>query len=142
MKIQVNQNPSKEDSKKVSQGLQSHNKKTIGNIATDDELSFSVFAHDESNNLIAGLRAIAIWDWLNIEAIWVDKKQRDKGLGSQLLKKAEDFAKENNVFSSCLETTSFQAKEFYEKQGYEVFGKLDDFPIGHTMFYMKKNLGK
>jgi len=46
----------------------------------------------------------------------------------------------NDFFLASLETASFQAREFYEKQGYEVFGELDDFPKGHTMFYMKKVL--
>ena len=37
-----------------------------------------------------------------------------------------------------LETTSFQARPFYEKMGYEVFAELEDQPPGHTCYYLKK----
>jgi len=35
---------------------------------------------------------------------------------------------------------SFQARGFYEKVGYTVFGRLDDCPPGHSRFYMQKPL--
>jgi hypothetical protein len=37
-----------------------------------------------------------------------------------------------------LETTSFQALDFYLKNGYEVFGQLEGKPAGHTWYYLKK----
>ena len=39
-----------------------------------------------------------------------------------------------------LDTFDFQAKEFYKKQGYVVFGKLDDCPENHCRYFMKKLL--
>ena len=39
-----------------------------------------------------------------------------------------------------LDTFDFQAKDFYLKHGYEVFGILDDCPKGHKRYYMKKVL--
>jgi len=39
-----------------------------------------------------------------------------------------------------LDTFDFQAKDFYTKQGYEVFGILDNCPEGHKRYYMKKNI--
>ena len=39
-----------------------------------------------------------------------------------------------------LSTYSFEAPRFYEKLGYEIFGRLEDFPPGHTKFYMRKSL--
>ena len=39
-----------------------------------------------------------------------------------------------------LDTFDFQAKDFYLKHGYEVFGVLDDCPKGHKRYYMKKVL--
>ncbi len=141
MNIEATQNPSTEDLATISVGLQSYNAKHIGDTATEDELRFAVFARDPAGTLIGGIRAVAFWDWMNIEVIWVHEDARGAGLGRQLLNEAETFAIENRFFWSCLETASFQAREFYEKQGYEVFGELDDFPKGHTMFYMRKSLG-
>jgi len=39
-----------------------------------------------------------------------------------------------------LETASFEARPFYEKLGYEVFAALEDYPPGHTKFYLRKRL--
>ncbi len=140
MNIEVTQNPNLDDLQTISLGLQAHNKKHIGEAATEDELKFAVFAKDDSGQVIGGIRAIAFWDWVNIEVIWVDETARGAGLGRQLLEEAEAFARQKGFFRVSLETGSFQAREFYEKQGYAVFGQLDDFPVGHTMFYMKKTL--
>ncbi|MGC6728099.1 hypothetical protein ACP0GO_26835, partial [Escherichia coli] len=39
-----------------------------------------------------------------------------------------------------LDTYSFQARGFYEKLGYTVFGTIDDFPPGHQRFFGRKRL--
>jgi len=39
-----------------------------------------------------------------------------------------------------LETHSYEARPFYEKLGYEVFAALEDYPPGHTKFYLRKQL--
>jgi ribosomal protein S18 acetylase RimI-like enzyme len=140
LNIEVTQNPDPDDLQSISMGLQSHNAKFIGEGAFEDEFRFSVFAKDDTGKVVGGLRAAAAWNWLNIEVIWVSEKARGVGLGQRLLARAEEFAMKSGFFSVYLETASFQAREFYEKQGYAVFGKLDDYPIGHVMYYMKKRL--
>lgn len=39
-----------------------------------------------------------------------------------------------------LDTFDFQARPFYERHGYEVFGTLDDYPPGHSRFFLRKDL--
>ena len=41
---------------------------------------------------------------------------------------------------ASLDTTSFQALPFYLKHGYAIWGQLDDFPIGHSRYFLKKAL--
>ena len=38
-----------------------------------------------------------------------------------------------------LTTLSFQARPFYERFGYEVFGELPDHPAGHILYIMKNS---
>ncbi len=140
MNIIVTDNPNPVDLQAISLGLQVHNAKHMGERAARDSLTFAVFAKDDMDNVVGGIRASAFWNWLNIEVIWVDEDVRGGGVGKRLLAKAEEFAIANGYYAACLETTSFQAREFYAKQGYEIFGELDNFPIGHTMYYMKKML--
>ncbi|MBC8089189.1 MAG: N-acetyltransferase, partial [Phycisphaerae bacterium] len=37
-------------------------------------------------------------------------------------------------------TFDFQARAFYERLGYSVYGALDNFPRGHTQFHLAKVL--
>lgn len=57
-----------------------------------------------------------------------------------MLNKIEEEAKEAGVELIHLDTFDFQAKEFYLKHGYEVFGTLENCPLDHKRYYMKKNL--
>jgi GNAT superfamily N-acetyltransferase len=58
---------------------------------------------------------------IHIDQLSVIKEYQNKGIGSLLMKKAEDKGKDNNV--SQIELTYWEknteAKEFYEKKGFE-----------------------
>ena len=82
-----------------------------------------------------------IWSgWLHVKILWVDASARSQGHGARLLQAAEDYAVERGCLGAALETHSFQARPFYEKRGYEVFGALEDYPPGHAKFFMRKRL--
>lgn len=99
------------------------------------------FVIKKDDKVIAGIDAdIYIWNILFVSVIFVDEDYRDQGLGSVLLNKVESEAKTLGVKLSHLDTFDFQAKEFYLKHGYEVFGTLDDCPEGHKRYYMRKLL--
>ena len=57
-----------------------------------------------------------------------------------MLAEVESAAKEKGCYLIYLDTFDFQAKEFYEKQGYEVFGVLEDCPKEHCRYYLKKTI--
>jgi len=90
--------------------------------------------------VIGGVIGATHWDWLYINLMWLRDDLRGKGYGKELLALAEEEARQRGAKQSYLDTFSFQAPGFYEKQGYEVFGQLDDFPTGHQRFYLKKTL--
>ncbi len=95
----------------------------------------------DNDSIIAGLRSCLYFsECLVVNILFVDEKYRHKGLGSQLLKKVEIEAKALGAKLAHLDTFEFQAKDFYLKHGYEIFGTIDDCPPGHTRFYMKKKL--
>lgn len=82
-----------------------------------------------------------IWGgWLHVSFLWIDPAVRGKRWASRLMDEAETLARERHCHSVHLDTHSFQARPFYEKRGYEVFGVLDDYPKGHQRFYLKKKL--
>ena len=100
------------------------------------DLSYSI--KTEQNLLIGGIRAfLYCWKCLYIDVLWIDGKYRHLGYGSMLIKKAEEDAIKQGCHLSHLDTFDFQAKEFYLKQGYDVFGELDNCPKGHKRFYFQ-----
>ena len=56
------------------------------------------------------------------------------------LEEVENDAKSKGAKLIHLDTFDFQAKEFYEKQGYIVFGILENCPEKHYRYYLKKVL--
>ncbi|EAR09958.1 GNAT family N-acetyltransferase [Reinekea blandensis] len=101
---------------------------------------FMVTARSESGVLQGGILANCYWDGLEIETLWVDSQQRGQGLGSILLENAEAFGIRHGAVISFLKT--MEAKAFYESCGYEVYGVLEDRPIGTLLYHMKKRLIK
>ena len=80
------------------------------------------------------------WNCVAIDILWVDCVNRKKGIGSKLLAEVEELARGKGAQLIHLDTFDFQAKDFYIKQGYEVFGKLQDCPKGHCRYYLMKRL--
>ena len=87
-----------------------------------------------------GVIAITYWNWLYIDLMWIKEDLRGLGYGSRLLALAEAEARTRGAQHAYLDTFSFQAPEFYKKQGYQVFGELRDFPLGHQRYFLKKEL--
>ena len=94
---------------------------------------------DEENNIIAGCYAkMYCWNVIYIDILWVDERYRKHGLGSKLLEEIERIAVEQKCSLIHLDTFDFQAKDFYLKHGYEVFGVLEDCPKDHCRYFLKK----
>ena len=70
----------------------------------------------------------------------VDERARGQGIGTQLLTAAEDLARSRGCIGASLDTFEYQARPFYEKLGYKLFGTLDGFPPGSRQFYLSKPL--
>lgn len=97
-----------------------------------------VLARDEDGGLLGGLKANIGYSWMFVDLLWVNPNHRKGGLGSQLLGKAEEIARERGCLGAYLETFSFQAPDFYKRQGFHEFGRIDDYPPGHATIWLKK----
>ncbi len=118
--------------------LLAFNRKASGN--SFDELPVQLASHDRDGTLRGGLLGDVCASWLAIHVLWVDPELRSQGLGSQLLLEAEQQAKAAGAHSVVLDTFDWQAEGFYLRHGYEVFGRLPDFPPGHKRIYLRKTL--
>lgn len=125
----------------VARALSRHNR---DEGYADDWRPLSVFAHIPSRwpwgrgRLVGGLNGGTAWGWLYVSHLWVDGMTRYHGLGSALMAEAEKLAQARGMQGAHLTTASFQARGFYEKLGYRLFGELDGMPPGGKLFYLCK----
>jgi GNAT superfamily N-acetyltransferase len=91
-------------------------------------------------DVLGGLLGQLWGGWLQVTHLWIAEFARGTGYGTQLMTKAENYARSRGAIGVTLETYSFQARPFYERLGYEVFGQLDGNPTGHVKFYLRKAL--
>lgn len=96
------------------------------------------YAVYEQEQIIAASLGWMRYEWFFLRDLWVDEKHRNMGIGSMLLNKIEQLAIEENQIGVRLETWDFQAPKFYEKHGYELYGKIDDCPPGVSELFYKK----
>jgi len=54
-----------------------------------------------------------------------------QGLGRRLPRAAENRAWQLGCLGAYLETFEYRARSCYAKEGYTVYGTLDDYPPGH-----------
>ena len=77
---------------------------------------------------------------LHVDLFYLPEAMRGSGLGSRMLQQAEEEAIRRGCHTSWLDTFSFQAPEFYRRQGYAVFGEIEGYAPGHSRYFLKKAL--
>lgn len=141
MTIEITKEPKEQDAKILSQGIIDYNNSEVPDLEPiEKEVKFFVFAKDETGNIVGGIRATCFWNTMHIELLWLSKNCRGKGVGKKIMSAAEHFAQKVGCEKVFVETTSWQAKPFYEKVGYQHIATINDRPKGHASHYLTKNL--
>lgn len=123
--------------KDVIDGLIYHN---VARTGQDAWYPIRYYLRGEGDMIMGGLFG-SIWgQWLHINILWVAHPARGKGYAREMMNLAEAQARKYNCVGIHLETFSFQARPLYERLGFEVFGQLDNYPPGHTNFFLRKLL--
>jgi GNAT superfamily N-acetyltransferase len=97
-----------------------------------------LLTHPETGEIIGGLWGGTDFTQLHVDLLFVPDTLRGSGMGRQLMRQAEEEAVRRGCLGAWLDTFSFQARGFYERLGYTVFGTIDDFPPWHSRIFMKK----
>jgi len=129
--------PSPADMAQVRAGLMAFNESQKG---PGHVRQIAVYLRDGENAIQGGLVGFLAWQWLSVDLLWVSDALRGKGYGTALLEEAERIAREAGCVAVKLDTYEFQAKPFYEKCGYRVFGVLDGYPANTRTYYLQKSL--
>ena len=133
----MNRNPAKKEIDFVREALNQYNCARVGE---DGHTPLNLIEYDGEGNVIAGILGGTYWGWMYVDILWVHEKHRKKGIGSKLLREAEEEAVCRGCHHVHLDTMSWQAPEFYKKHGYEVVGILPDIPSGNQKYLLMKAL--
>ncbi|HEY1259192.1 MAG TPA: GNAT family N-acetyltransferase [Stellaceae bacterium] len=106
-----------------------------------DQKPLAVLVTDPENGaVVGGIIGRTSYGLLYIDRFFLPEGLRRQGLGSRVLKAAEEEGARRGCTRAILSTLSFQAPGFYQRQGWEVLGRIDCDPPGHTRFSMTKRL--
>lgn len=104
-----------------------------------EEVDLAIFVRD-GGKVVAG---VAGWTWgdcCELQSLWVQPDLRGRGLATQLLLAAEAEAAARGCSQTVHFTYGFQARALYEQNGYQVMGRVDEFPSGTDTFWYRKRL--
>ena len=132
--------PSQGIEEAVARGIAAHADAAIG-IPETERAPFNFFLRSHDGEVVGGVLGDLWGDWMYAKYVWVDRSLRGRGHATRLITEAERGAIAWGCKRAFLSTFSFQARPLYEKLGYRVFGELADYPKGHSLYHLTKQLG-
>lgn len=100
----------------------------------------NLYVKDENDNVRGGILSAICWNWLEIYSLILDEDIRNSGYGTKLLNEVEKIAREKKCDFIKVDTLSFQALDFYKKNGFQVYGTIDNVGRDFIHYYLKKDL--
>ena len=137
LEVSIEANAAPEDVRTVQRGLREFNVRYIGD---PNEQPVTIFLRSSDGEVVGGLLGDIRWRWMYVARVWISEAFRGRGYGVALMKAAEEQAISAGCLGIHLDTFEYQARPFYEKLGYEVFGTLDDYPPNYRQYHLAKRL--
>ena len=106
-----------------------------------DEVDLAIFVRD-AGRVVAGISGWTWDDCCELQSLWVEPNLRGRGLATRLLAAAEAEAAARGCSQTVHFTYAFQARALYERKGYELVGRVEDFPSGTDVLWYRKRLNQ
>ena len=139
LKITMTDAPTPDMLKAIVAPLVAFNAASIGRAETFCPLAI-LLSDPVTDDIVGGLHGGTGFSYLHVDLLFVPENMRRAGIGRKLLTGAEAEALRRGCDAVWLDTFSFQARGFYERLGYTVYGTLEDYPAGHSRFFLTKRL--
>lgn len=121
----------------LEQGLFAFEEARLG---SPGHTEFAVFLRDDEGRILGGIDGHIMWHRLFIKTVWLDETVRGHGHGSRLMAVMEEEAARRRCRSVWLTALGVRALHFYRRLGYEIFGALDDYVGGQSLYSVQKAL--
>jgi GNAT superfamily N-acetyltransferase len=105
-----------------------------------EEVELAIFVR-EAGRIVAGISGWTWGDCCELQSLWVDPSLKGRWLGARLIAAAEAEAAARGCTQTVHFTWDFQARSLYERAGYELVGRVEDFPSGTDVLWFRKRLG-
>ena len=104
-----------------------------------DEVELAIFFRD-AGDVVAGISGWTWGDCCELQSLWVEPGLRGRGLATRLIAAAETEAAARGCTQTVHFTYDFQARALYERNGYELVGRVEGFPSGTDVLWYRKRL--
>lgn len=138
--LTVTSDVSEADYRHVCRNLLAYNVAATHGQLEKPDVTINLVVKDAEGTVLGGLFCDTFLHSLYIDVLWVDERIRGQGYGKALIDEAERLARSHGCTLAHTCTFSYQAPDFYQRQGYTVFGVLDDYPDGIRQYFLKKAL--
>jgi GNAT superfamily N-acetyltransferase len=101
---------------------------------------FSIFARTAAGMILGGVNARIAFGDLHVDQLWCAHQIRGHGCGSLLLRRAEQYGREQRADRSLLNTFDPGLLGFYEKRGYSLLGVVPGLAARHPVYFLLKPL--
>jgi ribosomal protein S18 acetylase RimI-like enzyme len=101
---------------------------------------FGCVIYGKKNNIIAGSTAVFYYGCFYIENLWVVETHRNMGLGSKVINYWEHIAANNKANMITVTTMDWEAKPFYEQNGFYVEFAREGYYKDSTRYFLRKDL--
>ena len=104
-----------------------------------DEIELAIFVRD-GDRIVAGISGWTWGDCCEMSSLWVDPSLKGRWLAPRLIAAAEAEARARGCTQTVHFSYGFQARRLYERAGYELIGRVEDFPSGTDARWYRKSL--
>lgn len=120
-------------------GIKSHNDTLLGPTDRKD-IYIPITAEDGSVD--GGLIGYTGRGWLYVELLFVPERLRGQGMAARLLALAEEEARARGCIGAYIDTINPVACRTYERAGYRVFGRIENFTRDLDICWLIKRFGE
>jgi ribosomal protein S18 acetylase RimI-like enzyme len=138
--LELSAQPGQDDIQVLNDGIEQFNRSTsFGRDRVKVPVAVWLRRH---GRVLGGAYGDTHYGWLYLSALWVDEEARGQGWGSRLVGRFEAEGAARGCHGAWVDTYGFQAPNFYERVGYQEFGRLEEFPPGSVRHFYWKPLAR
>jgi GNAT superfamily N-acetyltransferase len=142
LRIEIEEHPDPADVAELEARVAEQTARATGQ-PREPESQLAVFVRDDRGAIVAGAFG---WTWggtCELAHLWVEEGRRGRGIGTALLDATEAEAARRGCRQIVLFTHAANAGaggERYPRRGYELVGRVDDYPLGDAALWYRKPL--